>query len=326
MGFQKKISGLVVILWAIYPGNLAMATLLDSTYLSAFLIAWAVFLLYLYLREPSVRGLAFFLIVFLIASLTRTLFQLHFFVPLLVAVIFFVFIFHRQELVRASFIVLPLALAFFFLPLKQQYLYGTLATSTYLGEHKVEGIWYRPSAAEINAIQVPAVYVENARQFQSKYNSVEQVVINYRYERIFQQLLISEPAVVLHGLGKSVLQGLNQVVWVPTQDYMPNRLIETLPWVKLSWLPSECSIIIVGLVCYVLAIYCQPCYFRPRFLIIVGFIGLAFATVIVGSNRYQATEAERLKFLIEVPLVLFSLQGIRLLYETLLMHVRSSER
>jgi hypothetical protein len=47
----------------------------------------------------------------------------------------------------------------------------------------------------------------------------------------------------------------------------------------------------------------------------VGFIGLAFATIVVGSNRYEWTEAERLKFLIEAPLLLFSLQGIRLLYK-----------
>jgi hypothetical protein len=46
-----------------------------------------------------------------------------------------------------------------------------------------------------------------------------------------------------------------------------------------------------------------------------AYIGLAFATIVVGSNRYGWTEAERLKFLIEVPLVLFSIQGIRLLYE-----------
>jgi hypothetical protein len=48
----------------------------------------------------------------------------------------------------------------------------------------------------------------------------------------------------------------------------------------------------------------------------VGFIGLAFATIVVGSNRYEWTEAERLKFLIKAPLLLLSLQGIRSLYQT----------
>jgi hypothetical protein len=215
MGFRNKASGLVAILWAIYPGNLAMATLLESTYLSAFLIAMVVFLQYLYLREPSIRGLVFCLGMFLIASWTRSLLQLHFLLLLLVTVAFCVFIFHRQELVRASVIVLPLTLAFFFLPLKQQYLYGTLSTTTFAGQHKIEGIWYRPGAAEINVIEVPTFYVENARKFQSKYNSVEQVVINYRYERIFQHLLTSEPTVILYGLSKSLLQGLRRV-WIPT--------------------------------------------------------------------------------------------------------------
>jgi hypothetical protein len=320
MGFRDKVSGLVTTLWAIYPGNLAMATLLDSTYLSAFLIAWAIFLQYLYLREPSVRGLALFLGIFLMASWTRTLFQLHFFMLLLVTVVFCVFTFHRQDLVRASVVVLPLALAFFLLPLKQQHLYGTLSTTTFAGQHKVEGIWYRPGIAEINVIPVPTVYVENARKFQNKNNSVEQVVLNYRYERIFWNVLISEPAVVLDGLRKSLLQGLHRV-WVPTQDYVssgPNRFIETLPWVKLSRLLSGgyLPLILVGLVGYLLAIYYQLCDFRPRFLMTAGFIGLAFATIVVGSNRYEWTEAERLKFLIEAPLLLFSLQGIRLLYET----------
>jgi hypothetical protein len=299
-----------------------MATQLDGTYLSAFLIAWAIFLQYLYLRDPSVRGLAFFLGIFLMASWTRTLFQLHFFILLLITVVFFVFMFHRQDLVRASIVVLPLALAFFLLPLKQQHLYGTLSTTTFAGQHKVGSIWYRPDIAEVNAIPVPTVYVENARQFQNKYNSVEQVVLNYRYESIFRKVLISEPALVLDGLRKSLLQGLHRV-WRPTQDYAPNRFIETLPWVKLSRLLSGgsayLSIILVGLVGYLLAIYYQLCDFRPRFLMIIGFIGLAFATIVVGSNRYEWTEAERLKFLIEAPLLLFSLQGIRLLYETFLI-------
>jgi hypothetical protein len=322
IGFQHKVSVLVTTLWATHPGNLAMATLLDSTYLSAFLIAWAIFLQYLYLREPSVRGLALFLGILLMASWTRTLFQLQFFILLLGSVVFCVFMFHRRDLVRASVVVLPLALAFFLLPLKQQYLYGTLSTTTSAGQHKVEGIWYRPTVEEINVIPVPKVYVENARRFQNKNNSVEQVVLNYRYERIFWNVLISEPAVVLDGLRKSLLQGLHRV-WIPTQDYVsagPNRLIETVPWVKLSRLLSGglayLPLILLGLVGYLLAIYYQLCDFRPRFLMIVGFIGLAFATIAVGSNRYEWTEAERLKFLIEAPLLLFSLQGIRLLYET----------
>src|SRR5262249_52942810 len=107
MSFQQGISGVVVSLWAIYPGNLAMATLLDSTYLSAFLIAWTIFLQYLYLRDPSVRRLVVFLVVFLIASLTRTLFQIHFGLWTLVTVIFFIFMFHRQDLIKASITVFP---------------------------------------------------------------------------------------------------------------------------------------------------------------------------------------------------------------------------
>jgi hypothetical protein len=320
MGFQQRISSVVTFLWAIYPGNLAMATLLDSTYLSAFLIAWTIFLQYLYLRDPSVRGLVGFLVAFLMASLTRTIFQVHFGLWVLVTVIFFVFMFHRRDLIKASIAVFPLALALFILPLKQQHLYGTLSTTTFAGQQKVESIWYRPSFAEIHAIPVPEDYVENARQFQNKYNSVEQVVRNFRYEKIFRNVLISEPTVVLDGLRKSLLQGLHHV-WIPTQNYVPNRFIERLPWVKISRLLSggaAClSILLVGLLGYLLAIYYQLCEFRARFLMIVGFIGLAFATIVIGSNRYEWCEAERLKFLIEAPLLLFSLQGIRLLYETL---------
>src|SRR5262249_34298898 len=126
LGFRLQVAVLFAILWAIYPGNLAIATLLDSTYLSAFLFAWVIFTLYLYLREPSLSRLAFFLIIFLVASWTRTIFQVHFFALLLVVVGLVIFVFHGQNSKKASIVALPLATGLFFLPLKQQYLYGTL--------------------------------------------------------------------------------------------------------------------------------------------------------------------------------------------------------
>ena len=319
LGFRNMFAILVASFWGLYPGNLAMATLLDSTYLSAFLIAWTILSLYLYLRRPSARGLATFLVIFLTASWTRTIFQIHFFLPLLATVVFFIFMFHRQEFARASIIALPLAIAAFFLPLKQQYLYGTLETTTFAGQHKIEGIWYQPSIAEKQAIDVPDFYIENAQQLQSKYNSVDQVALNYRYEKLFRKILLSEPVLVLKGVQKSLRQGINEMR-MPTMYYMPNRLVETLPWITLSGLLSKGSsyllIILFGSLGYLFAIYNNLCAFRPRFLIIVGFVGLVFATIVVGSNRYEWTEAERLKFLIEAPVLLFSLHGIRLLFET----------
>jgi hypothetical protein len=319
LGFGNMFAILVAGLWGVYPGNLAMATLLDSTYLSAFLIAWTIFSLYLYLREPSVRGLGTFLGIFLTASWTRTIFQIDFFVPLLATIICFIFVFHRQQLTRASIIALPLAIASFCLPLKQLYLYGTLETTTFAGEHKVEGIWYWPSDAEKQAIDVPRFYIENAEQLQSKLNSVDQVVLNYRYEKIFKKILLSEPALVLDGVQKSLKQGIKRMQ-IPTMYFTPNRLVETLPWTTLSGLLSKGSsyllIILFGLLGYLWAIYNNICDFRPRFLFIIGFIGLVFTTIVIGSNRYEWTEAERLKFLIEAPVLLFSLQGIRLLFET----------
>jgi hypothetical protein len=106
----------------------------------------------------------------------------------------------------------------------------------------------------------------------------------------------------------------------PTMYYTRNRLIETLPWITLSGLFSRGSsyllIILFGSLGYLFAIYNKLCAFRPRLLIIVGFIGLVCATIVVCSNRYEWTEAERLKFLIEAPVLLFSLHGIRLLFET----------
>ena len=330
LGFHTTVALLFAILWAIYPGNLAIATLLEGTYLSAFLNAWAIFSLYLYLRRPTVSGLVFFLGIFLVGSWTRTLFQFPLFVLLVVIVVFFIFLFHRENWVKASIIALPLAIAFLFLPLKQQYLYGTLATTTFAGQHEVEGVWYRPSGEEIEAIEVPTNYIENAHQLDSKYNSPEQVVINYRYEKLFRRILISKPAQVLYGIEHSLLQGMREVR-IPTQNYRPNKLIEVLPWAGLSrilsgWM-SYLAIIIVGCFGYLLSIYYGLTDFRGRYLIIVGFIGLEFATIVLGSNRYGWTEAERLKFIVEAPLLLFSLHGIRLLFQTshIMIYARSGD-
>ena len=320
LGFSKLFSIIFVIVWAIYPGNLAMTTLLESTYLSAFFIAWTTFLLYLYLRRPTVSGLALFLASFLLTSWTRTVFQIHLLVLLPVIVTSFVIMFHRESLVRASIIALPLVMVCFFLPFKQHSLYGTFATTTFAGQHKIEGIWYRPTPAELNSIEVPTKYVLNALKLQNKYNSVEQLITNYRYENIFSKLIISQPGLVMDGVKKSFMIGLSQVR-IPTQDYQPNRLIESLSWVHVSRVLSGglsyFSVALIGLSGYLLAMHRQFIDARPRYLIIIGFIGLVFITIIVGSNRYEWTEAERLKFLIEAPFLLLSIHGVRLLIEAL---------
>jgi hypothetical protein len=83
---STRLSLIVAVLWAIYPGNIQMATLLDGTYLSLYLITLTLYLLYRFLKTRTPKYLTLFLLVLTVTSYARTIFQIHVVLILVVAI------------------------------------------------------------------------------------------------------------------------------------------------------------------------------------------------------------------------------------------------
>jgi len=296
-------------LWGLYPGNLAMATLLESTYLSAFLISLMLYLLYRFLRNPSQQGLLAWLASFVFITYTRSAYQIHvtIFIPLLVLIFqrrIPISLDRRKAVVQGSLLLLLL----FALPVKQYALYRTLSSTSYAGQHLIEGSWYRPTPDDLASIAIPPRIIANAEQFISKRNSPQQVKINYSYEHLFRQLLVSHPRLVAAGIWRSVRQAL-WIIIIPTQNFQPNTLSDSLYWSPLSARifggRRYVALITASLGVIALSLgrrrlwWAMSTYWPLAFLFSVGLI-----TIVVGSNRYDWTEAERLKFMYEMPLFL----------------------
>jgi hypothetical protein len=316
LGINRGPAIAITALWSIYPGNLAMATLLDSTYLSAFLIAVFIFALQETLRLKEKRYFYIFLLFFALASYTRTIFQIQVisFLPIIAFYLLTKFPSKKKPMVLAA--VLGSALVFA-LPIKQYFLFGTTSTTTFAGQHKIEGIWYYPTAYEVSQIEVDGKYYVNARKSVNKFNSAGQVGLNLRYEELFRKIISENPNVVINGIEKSALQGLERLN-VPTQNYWANAVVGFIPWsdtsAKLAIGQNYLALGTLVLVLFLVRLALRKnlltkqkaFYYWP-----VGFwIVAIFLSIIIGSNRYEWTEAERLKFLIEFPVFIYIVSAL----------------
>ena len=310
----------ITILWALYPGNLAMATLLDSTYLSAFLIACFLFALQEALRLRDSKYLYGFIVFFVLASYTRTVFQIQlmFILPVISIYLLTKISDRRKPLVVAAILGSILVFA---LPLKQKILFGTTSTTTFAGQHKIEGIWYYPTKSELSQIDIQDKYIDNARKYENKFNNAWQVAWNIKYEELFRQTVIDKPNLVLNGVKKSSLQGLSRLN-ISTQNYWANAIVGFVPWLDVSatfmigkyYLALGAFVVFAALLRLLLqrklCSWRDIFYYWPIYFLLLSI----FLSIVVGSNRYEWTEAERLKFLIEFPVLIYLVSAVYWLF------------
>lgn len=311
LGLHKGIAICLAFVWAIYPGNLAMATLLESTYLSAFFIAFLIFALQETLRKRERKYFYLFLVFFIFASYTRTVFQFQ--IIFLFPIVAFYAANKISERKKPLLVAVILGSALVFaLPIKQYLLYGTTSTTSFAGQHKIEGIWYYPTSYELSEIEVNDRVLQNSDKFMNKFNSREQVEINYKYEKLFGSLVREKPNVVVDGIKKSARQGIQRLN-IPTQNYSPNAIVDFLPWsgatasMAIGQNYLGLGLVVIALIFFRLALqknlltsHNTFCYW-PIGLLLVSI----FLTILIGTNRYEWTELERLKFLIELPFIIY---------------------
>ena len=320
LGLSKVLSLVVTALWSIYPGNLAMATLLDSTYLSAFLVAIFIFSIQETLRLRERKYFYLFIVFFILATYTRTVFQIYIllFLPVISFYLLTKISDRRKPLVVAAILGSILVFA---LPLKQKILFGTTSTTTFAGQHKIEGIWYYPTKSELSQIDIQDKYIDNARKYENKFNNAWQVAWNIKYEELFRQIVIEKPNLVLNGVKKSSLQGLARLN-ISTQNYWANAIVGFVPWLDISatfmigkyYLALGVFVVFAALLR--LALQRKLCSWRDVFYYWPIYFSLLsiFLSIVVGSNRYEWTEAERLKFLIEFPVLIYLVSAVYWLF------------
>mgnify|MGYP006274252359 CR=1 FL=1 len=321
------VSAITVVFWSMYPGNLFIATYLDSMYVSAFLLVLAVHFWFLSIRNLKSRWLLGAATCVLVLALTRTSLQ-PILIPglVLIAVVVVTRIFpvkDRRVLGCVASAICLLALA---LPMKQLFLFSTPASSTTSGHHLLGMIQYVPSDQEMEEILVPERVLKNGSVVQNKFNNAQELTTNYKYSRIFFKRLIHHPADSFRGAlisaKRSIIKGAGA-----THRYQRNVLTDDLPWsVGAATLFSGTSYVIF--VCAgiaVLAIAQRRIRYLTwrttmlRSLVPVALLILVLMTLLFGSMRFTDnpatgeafgwtdgfswTETDRLKFLLE-PFVL----------------------
>ena len=290
-----------------YPGTIAMATLLDGTFPSAVLTTAMLFLLYLAIRQGSPRLLNWWLLSLVLLSFTRTIFQLQ--ILIFMPVVVFLLYRYRMRSAKPIAVLLSVILtgSLFLLPAKQYVLYDTTATTSFAGNHQIEVVSYRPTDAELAAVEVPQDIIENAEQFDSGFNSPENVELNYILTQVGNDYYLRDPFQVAKNLLWGVQMNTVQAFrW--THDYSivgagpANIAADLLPWtppsnVALSWAFYWLVLLVtVGALLYVYGI-------RGLMQLVRRYAALAFivATTMLTfllANRYDWTEADRLKYIL----------------------------
>lgn len=294
------------IAWAAYPGNIAMATLLDGTYLSLTFITAMLYLLFLAIRTSSSSLLNWSLVILLLASWTRTIFQIHVLILFVIAVIALLIRLPRKSGLSLA-LTATLTVSLFVLPAKQQAMFGSPSTTSFAGAELVEKVSLRLDPELISQQPVPTNALENARVFESDLNTEAMVRENLQLLSAGTDWYLANPWQAFKNLLWAV-QINSDWALKSTAHYSPNRLTESLPW---QWPSDETlnAFIYIGVLIAIAALAVLRLdraqfgslmrRYWPLLLVIAG-----MAATILLANRYDYSEANRLKiFLMPVGLV-----------------------
>jgi hypothetical protein len=331
---SQAVALITTIVWGLYPGNLAMATYLDSMYTSTFLLAIATHTYFQYLKQSRLKSLMFSGLSLLVLSVTRTSLQPLVLFLVVLATIPLVRSRHgaeRRPSLRVGY--LMFAVCVLGLPIKQWFLFGTFSSTTTSGHHLLGMIRHNPSLDEITTVEIPRHVIQNSTVFENKYNTAEEVVLNYQYTRVFVRTCRPDPGGCLREALISARRNLIKGAGA-TQNYQPNALSDELPWADFSAsLFSGTSYVVLvaaGLLALAVRARNQICRHYGRelqqMLPVLVLYGLIALTLLFGSLRFTEveamgspfgwydgftwTESNRLKFLFEFVAIPIGVSGI----------------
>ena len=300
------------IVWALVPGYIMTMTLLDPSPLAMLFISSSLYFLFMFLKYRNAWWSPAFFLLFLLASLTRSVTQPHVLAALAVATIVFFFIARRRRWIPLIINVALVALMCV-IPIKQYVMYATYDTTTFAGYHRVGMLWIDPRT--VPDVRYPQHIVDNALAFSTRYNTQETVKDNYRLSAAANSFLIHHPLESLVRLGKSLSVTLPEIAR-PSSMYTENYLVERLPWrAPFDWLFSGWRYGLMVIASAAVIVWRRG--WRGSGLLIrrYGWFAVVYALIaapILLSNRYTPgqedlgplwTDAIRQKVFLEIPVI-----------------------
>jgi hypothetical protein len=316
-------------LWAVYPGHLMMAMLLEPSQLALITVSLSFYFLYRFLKTRRPVYVTAFLAAFLAASLSRSFIQIYVLLILVVAVASFWWM--SKDRVKAlpwQVVNLLLVALVFVQPVKQFVMYDTWSTTSFGGYHRAGMLFLDPRG--VPEPVYPQKIVDNALAFSTRYNTQETIKDNYRLEQAANAYLLEQPVRAVKGLVLSLTITIPEA-FKPTSMYVQNFLVEGLPWTNLyNWVFSSWRYLILILAAAAIIIRSRGRTGSLRLLRRYGWFAVFYGLVaipILWSNRYYPgnedlgpmwTDAIRQKIFLEVPLYVLlvyaswlAVQGIR---------------
>ena len=216
----------VTLVWAMHPGYITIMTLLDPSPLAMLTISLSLFFLYMFLRYRTMAWSTAFFASLLLASVARTVTQIHVLAVLVAALIAFWFISRRRSwwLLILNLILVALM---FVIPVKMKIMYDTWDVTTYGGYHRVGPLWIDPRT--VPEPEYPQHIVDNALAFSSRFNTQEQVKDNYRLGGAAGEFLVNRPLEVPERLWRSLQITVPEALR-PSSKYTQNYFVEKIPW------------------------------------------------------------------------------------------------
>ncbi len=305
------------IVWTFHPAALFFATFLEGTFLSSLATTWFLYEFWrVKIPDGSITRLS---IAAVFAYYTRTLFQWYFF-PIVICALMLRKM-HFRQLVASSAIIFVLVFPYI---LKQYILFSTTSTTTFAGVHKLGIIWYEPSDKEYQAVSagITKMYPEKAVLYSGndQYNTYTLYVDNLVNNEIFERQIKSNPKRAMRNIAKSFLMNFKDYMR-PSSRYTStdHAIVDRLPWRKhydfvFSGLPLAFGLLFFTgkwLVSFVnRKIICAQFIEITGRIMPIGYIFL----ITTLSNRYDWTEAVRLKFFLEPVFFIFVASQIYILF------------
>lgn len=312
--------------WSLMPGYIMLMTLLDPSGLAMLFITASLFFLYLFLRRRNLCWATAFFAAMLLASLSRSVTQIHSLAVLVTSVVIFWIISSRRNWIWL-FANIVLVSLMFVVPVKQYVLFATTDTTSFAGYHRVGMLWIDPRT--VPEIEYPKHMVDNALAFSSRFNTQENIKDNYRLSAAANDFIVSHPFEAGTRLVRSLTITVPEMIR-PSSMYTQNYLVEVLPWRGLwDWMFSSWRYGLMVLGAALILIRVQGWRWVGakvrRYGWFIAFYAL-FAAPILLSNRYRPgeedlgpvwTDAIRQKIFLEVPVIVGMTYALWLLVKSL---------
>jgi len=226
LGLPRALAAMLSLIWFLHPANLGYATLLDSTLLSALMTVWIIYEVWSLSLAPRGSLLPLGCAV-LLAYFTRSLYQWPFVAVILGSLLLLKV--PRRNLVAFGAVLVTVVGLY---SLKQELLFGTVATSTLRGTNLVNGIGAKceppasgPSGA--HARPSPAVLTRPQKTDGStNLNHLDRLDAERELMACFRRTLAERPLTALWTAWKD-----NFEIYIrPSSAYWPNPIVDHAAW------------------------------------------------------------------------------------------------